>query len=139
MEPEVNYRAIFKRFPGAVVVLSRDFTILDVSDDAVDAAGRPASDMIGRYIFQLFPESPHRDMRRRDLRASLEGVLSSGERDVMPPTRYDFEDPGRPGVLEERYWVIVNTPVITDDQISMIIFMAQEVTHMVHEARMVNS
>lgn len=139
MEGQIDYRAIFKSYPGAAAVLNRDFVVLDVTDDAAEVAGRPASDMAGKYIFDIFPENPKlRERGRRDLRTSLEEVLASGEQDVMPLARYDFEDPGRPGVLEERYWAIVNTPVMTDGHVSMIIVRAQEVTHLVHHIRMVN-
>jgi PAS domain S-box-containing protein len=140
MEGQIDYRAIFKSYPGAAAVLDHDFVVLDMSDDAAEIVGRPASDIVGQYIFDIFPENPEfRERGRRDLRASLEEVLASGEQDVMPLTRYDFEDPGRPGVLEERYWAIVNTPVIADGHVSMIIIRAQEVTHLVHHIRMINS
>jgi len=38
VEPEMNYRAAFKRIPGAIALLSTDLTIMDVCDDYVERA-----------------------------------------------------------------------------------------------------
>lgn len=141
MEPDIDYRAAFKSFPGATALLSPDLTILDVCEDYVEAAGRPAEDLVGGNILDLFPHNPRdpRDTGQRDLRASLQHVLASGERDVIPLTRYDVEDPQRPGQFEERYWAIVNTPVLTGGQVAMIVHRAQEVTHLIRELQNVNT
>ncbi len=127
--------------PGAVALLSPELVILDVSNGYLDAAGRGPEEIIGRNILEAFPENPRDpdDTGPRDLRASLEAVLASGEPDFMNPTRYDVEDPGHPGEFEQRYWAIANMPVRADDgHISMIIHMAQEVTPLVRMAHASN-
>ncbi|MGO8956308.1 MAG: PAS domain-containing protein [Streptosporangiaceae bacterium] len=141
MKPQVDYEAAFKNLPGAAALLSPELVILDVSHGYLEAAGRGPDEIIGRNILEAFPENPHDpdDTGPRDLRASLEAVLASGEPDFMNPTRYDVEDPVHPGVFEERYWAIANMPVRTaDGHVSMIIHMAQEVTHLVRRADAIN-
>jgi len=138
----IDYRAAFKNMPGAVALLSPDLVILDVSDGYLDAAGRGADEIIGRNILEAFPDNPRDpdDTGPRDLRASLEAVLTNRMPDYLDATRYDVEDPGHPGEFEERYWTIANVPVCdADGQIMMILHIAQEVTNLVHIARSTNA
>jgi PAS domain-containing protein len=140
MDQQVDYRAIFKKIPAVMVALSPDFTILDVSDETAELVGRRLEDLVGRNLFATFRPNPYdpTEPGPPDLRASLETVLATGERDVMPLTRYDMEDPGRPGLFDERYWAVVNIPVIAAGRVSVIIFRAVEMTHMVHASQTVN-
>ncbi len=140
MEPQIDYRALFRKIPAVMVVLSPDFTVLDVSDETAEQAARKPEDLIGEDIFQTFRPHPQDqgEPGPGDLRASLQNVLATGERDYLPLTRYDMEDPRRPGVFDERYWAIANIPIMADGQVSMIIFRALDMTPMVHAAQMVN-
>jgi hypothetical protein len=91
---------------------------------------------------EAFPENPRDpdDTGPRDLRASLESVLATGQPDFISTTRYDVEDQGHPGEFEERYWTVANVPVRdARGQTTMIIHMAQEKTSIVHEARSANA
>ena len=142
MTPHIDYRAAFKSMPGAVALLSPDFVILDVSDGYLDAAGRGPDEIIGRNILEAFPANPRDpgDTGPQDLRVSLETVLANGMPDFLDVTRYDVEDPGHPGEFEERYWAVANVPVRDgDEQIVMILHIAQEVTNLVHVARSANA
>ena len=135
---QIDYRALFKALPGAIAVLTPDFVILDVNDDYLEAVGRKLEDLVGHDVFEVFPQNPADpgDAGPRELRASLEGVLASGERDVMTLTRYDVEDAGKQGEFEERYWAICNTPMRRDDgPVAMIALRADEVTHIVCDVR----
>lgn len=142
MTQQIDYKAAFKSMPGAVALLSRDLVILDVSDGYLDAAGRRLEEIVGRNILEAFPDNPRDpgDTGPRDLRASLEAVLANGMPDFIDPTRYDVEDPGRPGEFEERYWTVANVPVHdAGGEVSMILHIAQEVTNLVHATRSTNA
>lgn len=142
MTQHIDYRAAFKNLPGAVALLDPDLVILDVSNGYLDAAGRGADEIVGRNILEAFPENPRdpADTGPRDLRTSLESVLTTGAPSFMNPTRYDVEDRGNPGEFEERYWAVANTPVCDKDgQVMMIVHMAQEVTHVIRTARATNA
>ena len=138
MERQIDYQAIFKRIPAVMVALSPDFTILDVSDETAELTGRKAEDLIGRDVFDTFRANPNDsgEPGPRNLRESLESVVATGERDVMPLTRYDLEDPGRPGVFDERYWDIVNIPVMADGCVSQIIFRAMDLTQIIRATQL---
>lgn len=138
MERQIDYQAIFKRIPAVMVALSPDLSVLDVSDETAELAGRKPEDLIGRDVFGTFRPNPNEsgEPGPRILRASLERVVATGERDVMPLTRYDIEDPGTPGMFDERYWDIVNIPVMADGRVSQIIFRAMDVTQIVRAAQL---
>jgi len=138
---EIDYKAAFKNMPGAVVLLSPELVVLDVSNGYLDVVGRGPEQIIGRKIFEAFAENPRdpNDTGPRDLRDSLETVLATGEPDFMN-ARYDVEDPVHPGEFEERYFAVANMPCCgTTGQIGMIIHMAQEVTSVVRRADAANS
>lgn len=112
--PDINYRAVFVAFPGPTALLSCDFTILDANEEYLAAVGRERADVIGRNIFTAFPTNDRDpgNTGAENLRASLESVVATGEMDRMELIRLDIEVPGKPGVFDERYWAVVNSPVM---------------------------
>jgi PAS domain-containing protein len=137
-ETIIDYRAVFRTLPGGLALVTPDGVILDVNEGYLEAAGRSREHVLGRNLFELFPENPDgpSDQGPAQLRESFESVVASGEPDAMLPIRYDFEDPGRPGAFEERYWTVVNTPLRSlDGQVMMIAHKADEVTHIVNQSR----
>lgn len=137
-EPEIDYKRVFEIGPYRTAVLSPDLTILDVNDEYLTASGLKREDLLGHSPFDLFPDLPDdpADTGPRDLRASLEAVLASGEPDVVSLTRYDVEDPGRPGVFEERYWNVVSTPLLAGTgRVMMIVVTSHDVTPIISQLR----
>jgi PAS domain S-box-containing protein len=135
---EIDYEAVFRIMPGSMALLRPDGVILDMNDGFLEAAGRPRHEVLGRNLFEAFPASigDAGGEGPEHLRASLESVVASGERDVMAPLRYDVEDSGRPGQFEERYWVVVNTPVLNEHgEVVMVAHKADEVTHIINQQR----
>jgi len=137
-ESTIDYRAVFQTLPGVLALLTPDGVILDVNEGFLEAAGREVEQVLGRSLFDAFPENPDDpgDHGPAELRGSFERVVASGEPDIMPPIRYDVEDPGRPGEFEERYWAIINTPMRCEDgRVKLITHKADEVTHIVNQIR----
>lgn len=137
-ETTIDYQEVFRTMPGATALLTPEGVILDVNEDFVEASGRSRAQLLGRNLFDAFPQNPGDPgvLGPGQLRESLEVVITSGERDVMMPLRYDVEDPGRPGQFEERYWAVVNTPMHDEvGRVMMITHKADEVTHIVNQCR----
>jgi PAS domain-containing protein len=133
---EIDYEAIFRAFPGATALLSPDLTIIDVNEDFLASVGRVPEEVVGRNIFEAFPQNPADpgELGPRNLRASFEAVLATGERDAMDLVRYDVEIPGKPGFFEERYWAVVNTPVFgRHGEVIVIENRAEEATFIVRQ------
>jgi PAS domain S-box-containing protein len=137
-EPTIDYKEVFRALPGPMALLTPEGVILDVNDDFVETSGRSRAHLLGRNLFDAFPENPDDPgvLGPGQLRQSFEAVITSGERDTMRPLRYDVEDPGRPGMFEERYWAVINTPMHDDlGRVMMITHKADEVTHIVNQCR----
>jgi PAS domain-containing protein len=134
--PDVDYAAVFRDFPGAVALLTPEFTYADMNRMYLEVAGRTREELLGRNVFDAFPDNPADPYATgtRNVRASLQRVLATGERDVMPLQRYDVEVPGRPGVFEERYWSPINTPIFgSDGRVALIAHRVEEVTEIARQ------
>jgi PAS domain-containing protein len=129
--PEIDYGAVFRDFPGAVALLTPEFVIADANSMYLQVAGRTLDDLLGRNIVDAFPDNPADPdaTGTRNLTESLQRVLDTEAQDCMPLQRYDVEVPGSPGVFEERYWSLINTPVFgSDGRVSLIVLRGEEVT-----------
>ncbi|KRV51151.1 protein phosphatase [Wenjunlia vitaminophila] len=132
--PETDYAAVFQALPGVVALLTPQLVYVDVNGGFLRATGRTRDQVIGRYIFDVFPDNPNDPTATgmRNFQASLLRVVATGERDVMAVQRYDVEDPARPGVWQERYWSPINVPVFAPDgQVIMVMLRVEEVTELV--------
>ena len=139
----LEFRELFESVPALYCVLSPDLTIVAVTDEFVRAAMRPRDQMIGRFLFEVFPDNPadpHDGVK--NLRTSLERVIRDRVVDTMPLQRYDVRGPeSEGGKFEIHYWRPVNTPLFDDDgRLTFIIHAVENVTaevmrEQVHEGR----
>ncbi|HZH78751.1 MAG TPA: hypothetical protein VEY88_22165, partial [Archangium sp.] len=112
--PGVDFKLLFEQSPGVLLVLAPDaaFTILAMTDVRVRVTHRRREDVIGRGLFEAFPDNPKdpHATGARNLRASLERVLATRAPDTMPVQKYDIALPeSEGGDFEERYWSPTNT------------------------------
>ncbi|KPI33630.1 putative PAS/PAC sensor protein [Actinobacteria bacterium OV450] len=137
-EAAINYAAVFGALPGMVALLTPDLKYADVNDDFTRLTGRTREQLVGRYLFDVFPDNPNDASATgvRNLKASLERVLTTGERDTMALQRYDVESAERPGQWEERYWSPVNAPVVdADGRVVLLVHRVEEVTALIKARR----
>ncbi|OII67312.1 PP2C family protein-serine/threonine phosphatase [Streptomyces sp. CC77] len=132
--PVIDHEAVFRALPGAVALLTPDLVYADANDAYLSLSGRTREQVVGRYIFDVFPDNPHDPGASgvRNLYASLQRVATTGVRDTMALQRYDVEFPDRPGVWEERYWSPVNVPVLAaDGSVALVLHRVEEVTELI--------
>ncbi|MET9675786.1 SpoIIE family protein phosphatase [Streptomyces sp. NPDC006482] len=132
--PGIDYQAVFHALPGAVALLTGDLVYADANEAFLSMAGRTREQVVGRYLFDVFPDNPLDPdaTGMRNLYASLQRVAATGERDTMALQRYDVEDPDRPGVWQERYWSPVNVPVLAPDgTVALLLHRVEEVTELI--------
>ncbi|MFD8858200.1 PP2C family protein-serine/threonine phosphatase [Streptomyces vinaceus] len=130
----IDYAAVFRLLPGMVALLTPDLVYADANDEFVYSSGRTRDQLIGRYLFDVFPDNPNDPSATgmRNLAASLRRVVESGERDAMALQRYDVESADRPGEWEERYWSPVNAPVLdADGRVVLLVHRVEEVTELI--------
>ncbi|MFE7170275.1 PP2C family protein-serine/threonine phosphatase [Streptomyces sp. NPDC057616] len=133
MNSQIDYEAVFHALPGMVALLTPDLVYADANKDFERLAGRTREQLVGRYIFDVFPENPNDPAATgmRETEASMLRVVATGERDTMALVRYDIEDPERPGLWEEHYWSPVNAPVLAPDgRVTLIVHRVEEITEL---------
>ncbi|MEU6227156.1 SpoIIE family protein phosphatase [Streptomyces sp. NPDC047042] len=134
-EPQIDYAAVFRALPGMVALLTPDLVYVDANDDFVRLSGRTREQLLGRYIFDVFPENPTDPAAAgsmRETEASMLRTVATGERDTMALLRYDIEDATQPGRWEEHYWSPVNAPILGEDgKVTLIAHRVEEVTELI--------
>jgi len=133
-----EFQALFESAPGLYLVLRpEDFRIVAVSDAYLRATMTEHSRIIGKTLFEVFPDDPTDPYADgvRNLRASLERVRATRLADVMAVQRYPIPRPeSLGGGFEERWWSPINSPVLGNDgQISFIIHRVEDVTPFIQQ------
>jgi signal transduction histidine kinase/ActR/RegA family two-component response regulator len=132
---EVDFRALFEAAPGLYLVLDPELRIVAVSEAYLRATMTQREEIVGRGIFEVFPDNPEDPEATgvRNLSASLERVKHTRTADTMAVQKYDIQRPDHEGGgFEVRYWSPKNTPVLDKaGELAYIIHRVQEVTEFV--------
>lgn len=130
-----DFRVLFESTPGLYLVLTPDLRIAAVSDSYARATMTQRKEIIGRDIFEVFPDNPEDPDATgvRNLRASLQRVLRNRTADVMAVQKYDIRIPEEEGGgFAVRYWSPFNSPVLSaDGSVAYIIHRVEDVTDLV--------
>jgi PAS domain S-box-containing protein len=130
---EPNFRAMLEKIQTACLILSPQLEIVAVTDAFVEATMTVREKILGRYVFDVFPENPSDKTAtgETNLRGSLERVLSTKNTDSMAVQKYDIRKPGVEE-FEVRYWSPVNSPVCDENgNIKYILHTVVDVTEYV--------
>lgn len=125
---------MFHALPGMVALLTPQLVYADANEDFLHYSGRTREQLIGRHLFDVFPDRPDDTAASgvRNLGASLQRVAATGERDTMALQRYDVESVDRPGEWEERYWSPINAPVRNEEgNVVLLVHRVEEVTELI--------
>src|SRR5262245_31081538 len=87
-----DFRALFEAAPGSYLVPSPELTIVAVSDAYLRATMTRREDILGRGLFEVFPDNPDDPAADgvRNLRASLDRVRRDLVSDAMAVQKYDI-------------------------------------------------
>ena len=134
--PMPDFQTLFESAPHLNLVLAADLMIVAVSDAYLHATMTRREDILGRHIFDVFPDNPEDPTATgvRNLRVSLDRVLRNRVTDTMAVQKYDIRRPASEGGgFEERYWSPVNSPILSPDgEIAYIVHRVEDVTAFVH-------
>ena len=130
--PEKFLRKLFHSLPDLYLILNPKFEIVEASEAYLKATMVKREDIMGRSMFEVFPDNPY-DLRAtgtKNLRDSLNRVLSHKISDTMAVQKYDIRRPEKQGgAFEEHYWSPINSPVLDENnEVSYIIHRAEDVT-----------
>ena len=130
-----DFQVLFQSAPGLYLVLTRDLNIVAVSDAYIRATMTKREEILGRRIFDVFPDNPDDPSATgvRNLRTSLQRVIQDKTSDTMAVQKYDIRKPeSEGGGFEERFWSPVNSPVFgSDEGVLYIIHRVEDVTEFV--------
>jgi PAS domain S-box-containing protein len=130
--PTPDFRTLFESAPDLYIVLAPDLTIVAVSDAYLRATHQQRERILGRYLFDAFPENPDDPSIAgvHNIRTSLERVLRARAPDTMAVQRYDLQRDARDGGgFETRYWSLVSYPLLDQHgQVAYIIHRVEDVT-----------
>ena len=133
--PLSEFRVLFESAPGLYLVLTPTFKIVAVSDAYLRATMTRREEILGRDIFDVFPDNPNDPAATGvdNLRASLERVVRHRTSDAMAVQKYDIRRPeSEGGGFAERYWSPVNSAVFgADAAVAYIIHRVEDVTEFV--------
>lgn len=127
----VDFAAAFAVLPTPCVIFDAEFVVRAINEACLEAVGWARSDLVGRQVFAVFPDNPNDPGADgvRKLRDSLQQVLETGAAHSMEVQRYDIAVPGSAGVFQERYWSVVDVPIVgADGVVQWILHRAGDVT-----------
>jgi signal transduction histidine kinase len=137
-EEKPDFKTLFETCPGLYLVIlpnTPTYTIIAVSDAYLKATMTTREFLIGKGIFEAFPENPDDPQADgiRNLSTSLKRVVLSKVADAMAIQKYEIRRPeAEGGQVEVRYWSPVNSPVIgPDNKLRYIIHRVEDVTEFV--------
>ncbi len=133
-----DFRALFEAAPGLYLVLRPDaprYTIVAVSDAYAQATMTRREAIVGRGLFEVFPDNPDDPEASgvRNLSASLARAIDTRMPDAMAVQKYDVRRPeAEGGSFEERWWSPLNSPVLDGQgQVTYLIHRVEDVTEFV--------
>ncbi|WP_052672318.1 ATP-binding protein [Aliterella atlantica] len=130
-----DFRVLFESAPNLYIVLTPDLTIAAASDAYLRATQTKREEIIGRYVFDVFPDNPEEISATGvyNWRNSLELVLKHRVAHTMAVQKYDVRRPeSAGGGFEEKYWSPINSPVFgANGEITHIIHRTEDVTEFV--------
>lgn len=128
----MDFKLIFDALPGCYLILKADapdYTIITANDAYLTVTSSSLS-IIGKGIFEVFPDSPANDNSSgaENLKRSLLEAINTGNIQHMPVQRYDTIIRNSAN-FEKKYWKPVNIPVKDrNGNIEYLIHHVQDVT-----------
>ncbi|SDQ13445.1 SpoIIE family protein phosphatase [Quadrisphaera sp. DSM 44207] len=133
--PGIDHARLFAATPTPFLVLDPGLVIVEANDAYCRATGRRREDLVGRPMFEAFPDNPEDPTADgvANLRASLERARDTGEPHTMALQKYDIPDPATGGFVE-RYWSPVNVPVLdAAGRTTLLLHRVEDVTDYVRQ------
>ena len=135
--PPIAWDTLFANLPAACMVLDRDMCFVAATEQYLETVGRRMDDIMGRHIFEAFPEE---EGRRLVLEQSFNEAFA-GQPSILTDIPYAIpvvDAEGRDtGVRREVWWNAQHNPVSAPDgSVPYIIQKTQDVTARVMAERL---
>jgi len=125
----IDFGELFDVLPSPHMVLDANHCYVAVNRAYEQVVMRSREDLMGRNLFDLFPNDGESGRR---LRESFDTVLETGEPDTLAYIPYDLPRPAElGGGMEVRYWSAVHTPIRGRDGKAYVMQNTVDVTDIV--------
>jgi len=124
-----DFAELFRTQPGLYLILNPDLVIMDASEEYVEATLTSRRDVIGRHLFDVFPDNPQDTAATGvdNLRSSIARCVANAGVDQMGIQKYDVLDRvSKDATWVEKFWAPRNLAVRGE--------CSTEVTHIIHQA-----
>lgn len=120
--------SLLRYMPASIMVLDRDLRFVAASDLYLTTVGLQLSDLLGRHVFEAFPEE---EVRRKPLEDSMRRALA-GEANAIERLAYSIPDPADRTRMTEAWWRCRHNPVIgPDGTVTHVVQITENVTDLV--------
>lgn len=124
---ENTYSQVFHDTVAPMAILDDKFHFVDVSDLYMQMMGRTRANLVGKYLFDVFPDTTHNEKILRDAWSDA----LNGKTSVISQIHYPIPktDGVQDGEMEDRWWAVHSGPVRTGDAPhKLIVFRVEDIT-----------
>lgn len=125
---QLEFSTVFHALPVPFLILKTDLTIIFASDLFLKLTRTTNQQLLGKYVFDAFPDNAANESRGAKIfKHSLQRVIETHKVDSLGVIHYEIWNPDLKK-FEERYWSIINSPIVKDGKVTHIIHKVDEVT-----------
>lgn len=131
----VDYAAAFDAFPTPCALLGTDLVIREVNSAYLAITGRPRCSLLGRSLFEAFPDHDPSTAASDNVRRVLQQAMRTGKAAVMGAQRYDISPQDDPAGYQVRYWTTTAVPIVDQGgEVSALLYNVHDVTALTQSA-----
>lgn len=131
----VDYAAVFELFPTPCVILDPSLVILDCNDAYLTVTGRCREGLLGRGLFEAFPQTDPSKETGTAVRRVLMQALRTRRAAVLGAQRYDISPTGDPADTQVRFWTTTAVPLRgADGDVAALLYNIHDVTVLAQSA-----
>jgi PAS domain S-box-containing protein len=136
-----EFQSVFDNLPGMYLLLESnapEYTIISANKACLQATFTEKENIIGKPVFVVFPDTPGIDNKasKELLMNLLEEAILTKQTNQVQELRYDISLNDGTGNFIERYWKVINTPVLNDNgHVIQIINSVEDISDRVFKQR----
>lgn len=120
--------SVLRDMPASIMVLNRELQFVMASDLYLKTVGLQMADLLGRHVFEAFPEE---EERRKPLEESMRRALA-GEGNAIERLAYAIPDPADRTRMTQAWWRCRHNPLFNaDGSIGHVVQITENVTDLV--------
>lgn len=120
--------SLLRDMPASIMVLDRELRFVMASDLYLKTVGMRLDDLLGRHVFEAFPEE---DVRRQPLEQSMRLALQ-GEGNAIERLAYSIPDPTDRTRMTQAWWRCRHNPLFNPDgSVGHVVQITENVTDLV--------